>query len=337
MSTHKNAGTGEPGTGADACLGGHVQHSKQGYFRVALDRVPMLIDAAGDAELLAPWLVMRRFAFGPEQSQCEAGAKAIATACGFGRSRASKRLAELVERGLVVPLSTSPRTSRTLYSVGTEPGECAYLPTLFVTPGEPSLAPFLEHPCGAEALRLLLMAYHAVDYAGCGGCDPEMFPFCASEVDAHEDGWWLASEGDPIAPHACTDAFRKIEHLWRSLEWLLERGYLVRLANVYRGRALAYPLFAFGERHREALRVHGVVPDVARSMHRAAQADAAAWEQTLPLTLAAIDGEETGQFVIRGDDEPTVRTLYCPRPIAPTPQNLEGLARMAKLSQMNAI
>lgn len=183
-----------------------------GYFRVPTAIAFGIAEHSGDPDVLAAWLVLRRFAFGNCRELTAAGAKKLATSLGITRPRAQKHLESLLamrlgDQGQIPVLMTARdwnllkghsvptvRANAPVYVCPNGSESFAYLPDLLVPPGDARscLAALcdLDAGDGLDAMRLLLLAYSCVSYGDHIGCDPEQF--------AHSD--WISDGGNSEFP-----------------------------------------------------------------------------------------------------------------------------------------
>ncbi len=237
-------------------------------------------------------------------------------------------------------------------------GDYAYLPDLLIPPGDGVrcyLADLCEpHPvAGLDTLRLLIQVHAAVSCGDFLGADPGAFARTEWELDGtHSDfelghigvangrHYWLAREADlPSTEWAAIEAVAggreesHAERFWAALAIATERGLLFRIAIVSdpRGRLL-YPLWAYGVSHRDRLADLGVMADLARCFHR--KATSAGLDTAEELGFRAGTESGTGLFICATATaaQPTIRTVYAPTFIAPTRDNMAGMATVACLS-----
>lgn len=252
------------------------------------------------------------------------------------------------------------RGNAPVYVMPEPAGECAYLPDLLIPPGD-GVRSYLADLCGMDAelgldaLRLLIVAHAEVSCGDYLGADPTTFACIDWELSGeHETDnasitlgklgttgglhYWAAKE--------CADAettWSAVEHLtggrteahserfWRALKAITQAGLLCRVAIVsdHRGRLL-YPLWVYGESHRERFAKLGIAGDLARRFQR--QANHAGLEDIDYLVFSGDTDGGTGLFVCvtKSAEAPIIRTVYCPTLLAPTPDNMAGMAAVAK-------
>lgn len=203
-----------------------------GYFRLPLVTLREIAEATEDADALAAWMILRRFAYGHKRELTAAGAKKIGGSLGIGWRRAGGLLRDLLairygqrgEEAVLVPAGEwnaahghkvpEMKVNAPVYVMPDPGGMCAYLPDLLVPAGNGarcSLAGLcdLDAETALDALRLLVHA-HAV--TSCGdfiGADP--MAFCRREWELQgSDGefelghigqagrrhYWLTREAD---------------------------------------------------------------------------------------------------------------------------------------------
>lgn len=127
-----------------------------------------------------------------------------------------------------------------------------------------------------------------------------------------------------------------VERIWRALWFLLGSGTVCKVAVVGDG-SRNYPLWVFNPTYRGSLAVrHGLRADLAKQMHSLA-GDIGA-DPDNALTIAATDPnretEGTGIYYCAAKSQPVVRTLLVPRLHAPTPNNMDGIQEMARITSL---
>lgn len=351
---------------------------KGGYFRVPLATLGEVVRATDNADAVAAWVVLRRFAYSHNRELTAAGAKALYSSLGLSK-RSGKRLLDSLlairfgERGegaVLVPAKEwnamhgqrvpTAKANAPVYVMPDPGGECAYLPDALI-PGrgsQSSLARICEWEAerAMDALRLLIHAHACVSCGDFLGADPSEFAYGEWALEGKvswdcvdfELGligkygglhYWLAHERDNTAPWAAVEAATcgrtdaHAERFWRALQALCGGGLLYRAAIVSDGRGrLRYPLWIFGASHRERMESMGIR---GRATEWLRQAKQQGWEmaQCLAECLGAEDGGACGLFVVASDSaaKPIIRTVYVPTLLAPTPDNLEGLAAVQRL------
>lgn len=188
-----------------------------GYFRVPLEAAKALSGDTDDADLLAAYMTLWRFAYGagPQRDRTAAGARAIRKALGCTDYRSKRLLRDLAalrygptgEQGLVVPMVDWNEAHNTsypaikgnadLYMLPPWGRDHAYLPSLLMDEYAPGTSP-ISRLCAADAepsqrrdaLLVLLHVYSAVDYGDCMGAPPDAF---ASGAWTHEGSTDVAS------------------------------------------------------------------------------------------------------------------------------------------------
>ena len=347
-----------------------------GYFRVPIATAQAIATANPDPDLLAAWLVLRRFAYGTKRELTAAGAKKIAASLGMTRPRAGGLLRSLLairfgERGESAVMMTARdwneatgqsvpamRGNAPVYVTPNPGGDSAYLPDLLIPPGDTRsyLADLceLDAELGLDALRVVLHAHHNTSCGDFIGADPDTFACTrwVSEGVATGDSelgligstkgrhYWLVMEADSntatwpaieAATGGRTDSH--VQRFWAGLSAVTRRGLLCRIAIVSdaRGRLL-YPLWVYGDSHRTRLEQLGIAGDLARKFHRVATR--AGFEPASVLASEAMSGE-TGVFVCATPtaSAPIIRTVYVPTLVAPTPDNMAGMADVAELAR----
>lgn len=350
-----------------------------GYFRLPLATLGEVVRATDNADAVAAWIVLRRFAFGHSRELTAAGAKAVYSALGLPK-RSGKRLLDSLlairfgdrgEGAVLMPADAwnamhgqkvpTAKANAPVYVMPDPGGECAYLPDVLI-PGKgskSSLARICEWDAetAMDALRLLIHAHACVSCGDFLGADPSEFAYGQWAVEgAASSGnfdfelgllgkygglhFWLVQEGDDTAPWAAVEAATggrtdaHAERFWRVLRALCGEGFLYRAAIVSDGRGrLRYPLWIFGASHRERMERIGIR---GRASEWLKIAKRQCWDQAqcLSESLAGEDGDkECGLFVVASDSaaNPIVRTVYVPTLLAPTPDNMEGLAAVKGL------
>lgn len=168
-----------------------------GYFRVPIATAQAIATANPDPDLLAAWLVLRRFAYGRQRELTAAGAKKIAASLGMTRPRAGGLLRNLLairfgKRGESAVMMTAADWNETtgqsvpamrgnapVYVMPTLGGDSAYLSDLLIPPGDTRsyLAGLcdLDAELGLDALRVLLHAHHTTSCGDFIGADPDTF------------------------------------------------------------------------------------------------------------------------------------------------------------------
>lgn len=259
------------------------------------------------------------------------------------------------EAGQSVP---AIRCNAPVYVMPDAGDEYAYLPDLLI-PGAQARSYFsdlcqLEAEAGLDAIRAFVLAHAKLSCGDYLGADPAEFASTAWETEGLRHGYELGLIGCNkgrsywlVAERECATATwtaiewvtggRGKEHaarFWAAVYGLCQRGLLYRVAIVTdrRGRFL-YPLWVFGQSHRERLeRDLGMAGNLAsRFRGQASRADLDAPDHFDSTGLSS----ESQLYVcaIRGSDLPVVRTVYCPTLIAPTPDNMAGLASAAARSR----
>jgi len=197
--------------------------TKAGYFRVSLPVAAALVDATEDPEILAAWLVLRRYAFGKQRELTAAGAQSIAAALSISRYRAGGILRRLLrlrygERESAFIMSAADWNAATghkvppmrgnacVYVMPAPVGDCAYLPDLLIpSGGGPSwLAGLCEGDNAAaelDALRLLLHLHAVISCADFIGADPGAFPWTKWSTDGDHEGFELGHAGEHRGRH----------------------------------------------------------------------------------------------------------------------------------------
>lgn len=334
------------------------------YFKVPMAAARAIVGSSDDADTLAAYVVLNRYAMPRQYLFTAAGAKAIRTVTGMTDFRSKQVLRNLLElrfgeHGTSFLIADTGQTVRNArkYELGQWDGEVAYLPDL-LTQGEPApLSRLTQADASPEvrrdALLVLLHAYARVDYANWLGIDPEAFIYAnwAVEGVAHagtEDfelglygkagglSFWLMredTEGERIGKRNDTQSlFGTGEatgaRFRDACKLLLDLGMLCRIAIVNSGRT-KYPLWIFSGIYREALRRAGVTSDLGRLIYNAADAEGFDPDNHIIRNATNADAPARGTdlfFVVGiGDQVPTVKTIFAPLFHAPTPLNLEGL------------
>lgn len=244
-------------------------------------------------------------------------------------------------------------------------GIAAYLPDALMPPGDTRswLADVCDAPdpqTGLDAMRLLLYAYAVTSCGDYLGADPTAFAFVEWLADGDrvagdyefqlgrfgshgEHHYWLVAPSDkdsalwPAIEAATGGRTETHAHrFWVALRLLTATGLLYRAAIVTdaRGRLL-YPLWVFGASHRESLAAIGIRGDLASGFHRKARK--AGFDNCEDLRMAAVsmEGDATDIFVCAtaSVQTPIIRTVFVPTLIAPTPQNMAGLATVARRAE----
>lgn len=237
-------------------------------------------------------------------------------------------------------------------------GENAYLPDLLIPPGEERswLAGLceLEQEAALDAVRLLLTAYQVTSCGDFIGADPSSFARgdWKTEGEGPEgyslghigsaDGrhYWLARE-----PENEVTQWSAIEQLtgerseagtvrfWAGIRTLCSTGLLYRVAVASdKHDRLLYPLWVFGASHRQRLSGLGVSGDLAARFQRTANRAGLDVAEYLAFDASG-ERDPTGLFIAatKNPVAPIIRTVFAPTLLAPTPDNLAGMARVAAL------
>jgi hypothetical protein len=272
----------------------------------------------------------------------------------------SLRFGDRGELGLIEPTGRMVKNAAQ-YKLLPWEGEDAYLPGLMVKRHE-NFGSALMRICSDEAtgdirrdaLYLLLHLYAIVDYGGCMGAPRTRFPYQVWDRDGDRDladlghcgregqlDIWLVAPpegGGWYMPHGLTAALFGVDtpandqRVWRALWCLLRCGAACKVAVVSNERD-SYPLWVFSAGYRESLAELGIHGDLADAIHRLA-GDAgfdADNRLFIEATSSEMDEQGTGLFFCVGRD-PVVHTLIVPRLHAPTPQNLDALTEVARVT-----
>lgn len=174
-----------------------------GYFKVPLAAARAIVDASETPDLLAAYLVLRRFAFPPSRAEAAprnltaAGAKAIRLATGVTDFRSKRlmddlrslRFGDRGQHGLIEPTGRN-KGNAPLYKLPAWDGPDAYLPALLLD-AHPTQGTAVHRILDSEAtpevqrdaLYLLLHLYATTDYAGWMGAPHDLFAYQAWERD----------------------------------------------------------------------------------------------------------------------------------------------------------
>lgn len=177
---------------------------KGGYFRVPLAAAQAITGDAQDATLLAAYMTLWRFAYGPgsQRDRTAAGAQAIRKSLGVTDYQSKRLLRDLLslrygsagESGLVVPAvdwnaaqgTSFPerKANAQTYILPGWQGEHAFLPSLLMDQYVEGISPIsrlcktdAEPLYQRDALLVLLSLYAAVDYGRLLGADPQDFAY----------------------------------------------------------------------------------------------------------------------------------------------------------------
>ena len=165
------------------------------YFRVSLNAARAIADATGEPQLIAAYMVLRRYAYTPAKDRTAAGAKAISKELRCTDYRAKRLLSDLIslrfgERGadaLAMPAAdwntahdkqwSTKKGNAGVYALPEWPGDLAYLPDIIF--GEPfaRLCADPDTKAGADALLALLHLYRHVAYGDFMGAAPDRFAY----------------------------------------------------------------------------------------------------------------------------------------------------------------
>ncbi len=336
-----------------------------GYFKVSMDAARAIVEVSECPRLLAGYITLCAYAFGDGRAITAAGAKSIRQTIGCTDHRSKRILADLcarrfgerADKGLIHPTSDQKRNAR-IYRIERWDGEDAYLPALLVErlPNEGSTLERLLTTEGRDqetirdALLLLLHIYATVDYAEWFGCPPDLMVCKSWQQDGTAgDDFQLGLQGQigsfPLSLVAESESWSMpaglaaslysgcegaaTARLWQAVDCLKKTGLIVAVASVQTsGRA--YPLWVYNASYRDSLRRFGIVPDLAKEMHRAA-GDSGVDDCNMVMRYAVneMEGAGSGLFYCAGN-HPTVRTVIAPRLHAPTPINLDDLRDAAE-------
>lgn len=247
-------------------------------------------------------------------------------------------------------------------------GEKAFMPAILVKSPTDEPGPLsrlcqldVEPTTKRDALMLLVLLYSLVRYADCMGAPSTHFFYqCWESEGARESDefvydlgqvgtvgdyqiWAVAMQSDDewCLPRALASGFDSSnsndvsERIWATF-FLLQREGLVGKVAVVSGGRTAYPLWVYGPAFRESLAEQfGISPDLASDIYRlAGQCDG---DPDNMLIRSATSGDMTefgtGVYFCLGRAQPTVRTLVVPRLTAPTPQNLDELHEVARVTK----
>lgn len=339
-----------------------------GYFKVPLAATRALMEISESPDLLAAYMVLRFHAYGPQRMFTAAGAKSVSKLTGFTGYRSKRlmnelrslRFGERGELGLIEPTGRMVGNAAQ-YKLLPWDGPDAYLPALLVKPHE-SYGSELMRICDDEAtsdvrrdaLYLLLHLHAAVDYGGHLGAPPCSYPFQIWQREGEQGGYdlgrcgqqerldvWLVAapdEDDWRMPSNFTsrlfgaDTAENAERVGAGLRCLRRCGAVCKVAVVTDGNSF-YPLWVFSPGYRESLAELGVRADLADAIHRFAGDAGFDADNRLFIEATSSDMDEhgTGFFFCVGRD-PVVHTLLVPRLHAPTPQNLDALNEVARIT-----
>lgn len=346
------------------------------YFKVPMKAALEIVDASEGPELLAGYVVLRRWAMTKNYDRTAAGAQAIRKATGVTDFRAKRVLIDLLalrfgDRGelfLLEPTGRQVKNARE-YRFGAWEGLVSYLPDLLTQGDVQPLRRLCQVDAVPEvkrdALLVLLHAYASVNYGDFLGVDPSEFIYKKWKVDGlcsandtefdlghygKVDGlhFWLVKEDDETrytfqksADRIFGEGKNALDRLWQAHALLLQIGMLCPVAIVDYGTD-TYPLWVFSPAYREALERTGVTANLADIIYRKAGNNDLDPDNLIIRAATDYDTrgpEGTGLFfcVTPTDREPVVRTIYAPLFHAPNPANLDGLMEMnRKLADWHA-
>jgi hypothetical protein len=338
-----------------------------GYFKVSMNAAKEIVALSDGPELLAGYITLCGFAYGPRREITRAGAKAIRQRAGYTDHRSKRVLRELQahrfgangDQGLVTSTGLKGGNAA-IYSIDNWGGEYAYLPSLLLDMDPEygtTLAKIvqdenLEREILRDALLLLLHVYATVDYAEWFGCPPDRMAHqdWKDEGTAGDDfglglqGYVadvaLSLVGEPdswfVSPSIMQELYGDGEagkaRFWLALWGLVDLHVVVPVVSV-QSRGRAYPLWIYNVAYRDSLRAHGIVPDLGREMQLAACASGLDPDNyVIRYAIDELDRKGSGLFFCAGD-APKVRTVLAPRLHAPTPINLDGMEEAARTTR----
>lgn len=337
-----------------------------GYFKVSMAAARAIVDASDEPDLLAGYITVCAYAFGPNREVTAAGAKSIRQTIGCTDFRSKKVMRELLTfqadysspAGLLAP-SGKKKANADVYNMERWEGAFAYLPSLLVERHPEHGSPVLrllraESPAAVirDALLLLLHVYTVTDYAEWFGCPPDAMPYRTWESsgtagDDFELGLqgkvgglelWLVAEPQTetwhVSPEVIADLFGAAEdRFWDAWWCLLASGSIVPVISVQTKRT-TYPLWIYSKGYRQTLAEnHGVVADLGREAHLAACSSGLDPDNlVMRYAVDEMDRRGSGLFYCFGSP-PKVLTVVVPRLHAPTPINLDGLQEAAAVTK----
>ena len=345
---------------------------RRGYFRVPLGAAHQLVAESDGPELLAGYITLCSYAYPRTREFTAAGAKSIKKATGVTQWRSLRIMDELRalrfgtngDKFFIEPTGAKKKNADEyrLHDWG-EPH--AYVPQLMVDAG---LSRFLDAGEGdvllrRDALLALLCLYANTDYADYMGAPIDRFPYqvwdtagerrdgefelgMVESVGRHQV--WLV--GPPDSPEGSTwtcpssvtmqmfgaEGPEYTARMWSGLWFLLNTGLVCKVAIVEHDHG-RYPLWYFNGRLRESLaQQFGISTDLARHFQNlASRGQLDADNQVVRDAVDTSGGDGTGLFfcVRAGQKVPfRVYTVLAPMWHAPTPQNLDGLEEVARVT-----
>lgn len=341
-----------------------------GYFKVSMSAAKAIASASEGPDLLAGYMTLASYAYGPKREHTAAGAKAIRLTTGCSDFRSKKVLKRLLSFGAdhelpqgLISATGRKKANADEYRIEHWGDEFAYLPSL-LTDRHPDFGSHLarlllmDEPESVtrDALIVLLHVYASTDYAEWFGCPPDTMPYRDWELSGtagqdFELGYqgdvgalqlWLVSEKDEdawrvprqvVASLLGSDSEENIVRFWRAWDCLIQAGSLVTVVSVQSG-GRAYPLWVYSRGYRQSLvEHHGIVADLGREAQLAACASGLDPDNlVIRYALDDLGGSGSGLFYCFGKS-PKVRTIVAPRLHAPTPLNLDGLKEAAAVTR----
>ncbi|WP_198526488.1 hypothetical protein [Xanthomonas sp. SHU 166] len=341
-----------------------------GYFKVSMQAAKAIAEVSDGPDLLAGYMTLSAYAYGPKRELTAAGAKSIRLTTGCSDFRSKKVLKRLLSfdvdhelpQGLIAATGRK-KANADEYRIERWDGEFAYLPSLLIE-RHPDYGSHLgqlmqlDQPESAikDAILVLLHVYTATDYARWFGCPPDTMPYKEWDQSGYagqdfELGYqgdvgalqlWLVAEreGEPwrvpirvVAGLFGNDSEASIGRFWKAWECLIQAGCLVTVLSVQSGDR-AYPLWVYSKAYRESLaESHGIVSDLGREAQLAACASGLDPDNlVIRYAVDEMGGVGSGLFYCFGKS-PKVRTIVAPRLHAPTPINLDGLREASAVTR----